>query len=69
MQRLHAGQIVNCPLTKGLNLPRPVFLYSLMSTVLIEIRRAKAADATLDAAAHDDDWRTSDRGIIPGHEL
>ena len=40
-----------------------------MSTVLIEIRRAKAADATLVAAAHDAAWRTSYRGIIPGPEL
>src|SRR6266566_4667906 len=40
-----------------------------MSTVLIEIRRAKAADASLVAAAHDAAWRTSYRGIIPGPEL
>jgi ribosomal protein S18 acetylase RimI-like enzyme len=69
MQPRHAVQIVNSPLTKGLNLTRPVCLYSLMSTVLIEIRRAKAADASLVAAAHDAAWRTSYRGIIPGPEL
>lgn len=40
-----------------------------MSTVLIEIRRAKASDATSVAAAHDDAWRTAYRGIIPGPEL
>src|ERR1700755_3075394 len=40
-----------------------------MSTVLIELRRAKAADATLVAAAHDAAWRPSYRGIIPGPEL
>ena len=40
-----------------------------MSTVLIEIRRAKAADATLVAATHDAAWRTAYRGIIPGPEL
>ncbi|EJW12505.1 Histone acetyltransferase HPA2 [Rhodovulum sp. PH10] len=40
-----------------------------MSTVLIEIRRAKPSDATLIAAAHDEAWRTSYRGIIPGPEL
>ena len=40
-----------------------------MSTILIEIRRAKAADAEAVAAAHDAAWRTSYRGIIPGPEL
>jgi ribosomal protein S18 acetylase RimI-like enzyme len=40
-----------------------------MSTVLIEIRRAKPADATLVAATHDAAWRTAYRGIIPGPEL
>src|SRR5919205_1878742 len=40
-----------------------------MSTVLIEIRRAKPADAEAVAAAHDAAWRTSYRGIIPGPEL
>ena len=40
-----------------------------MSTVLIEIRRAKAADATLVASTHDAAWRTAYRGIIPGPEL
>src|SRR5436189_2151922 len=40
-----------------------------MSTTLIEIRRAKPADATLVAATHDAAWRTSYRGIIPGPEL
>src|SRR5258705_12113151 len=40
-----------------------------MSTILIEIRRAKSADAEAVAAAHDAAWRTSYRGIIPGPEL
>src|SRR5260370_11875341 len=40
-----------------------------MSTVLIEIRRAKPADAEAVAATHDAAWRTSYRGIIPGPEL
>ncbi|RAI45505.1 GNAT family N-acetyltransferase [Rhodoplanes roseus] len=40
-----------------------------MSTVLIEIRRAKASDATSVAAAHDEAWRSAYRGIIPGPEL
>lgn len=40
-----------------------------MSTVLIEVRRAKPADAADLAAAHDESWRTAYRGIIPGCEL
>src|SRR4051794_1587344 len=42
---------------------------SVMSTTLIEIRRARPADATSVAATHDDAWRTAYRGIIPGQEL
>ena len=40
-----------------------------MSTVLIEIRRAKAADATAIAETHDEAWRAAYQGIIPGIEL
>jgi ribosomal protein S18 acetylase RimI-like enzyme len=40
-----------------------------MSTTLIEIRRAKAADAPAVADTHDEAWRTAYRGIIPGVEL
>jgi len=40
-----------------------------MSTTLIEIRRAKMEDATGIAEAHDDAWRSTYRGIIPGPEL
>lgn len=40
-----------------------------MSTVLIEIRRAKANDAGAIADAHDQAWRMAYRGIIPGTEL
>lgn len=40
-----------------------------MSTVLIEIRQARAADASAVAATHDDAWRAAYRGIIPGAEL
>src|ERR1700682_6257341 len=40
-----------------------------MSTHVIEIRRAKPADATAVAATHDEAWRTAYRGIIPGQEL
>ena len=40
-----------------------------MHTDLIEIRRAKPADAAALAATHDEAWRTTYRGIIPGPEL
>lgn len=40
-----------------------------MSTVLIEVRRAKPSDAVMLAETHDDAWRTAYRGIIPGGEL
>src|SRR5499425_3675309 len=40
-----------------------------MSTTLIEVRRAKAADASAVADTHDEAWRTAYRGIIPGAEL
>jgi ribosomal protein S18 acetylase RimI-like enzyme len=40
-----------------------------MSTILIEIRRARAADAKAVADTHDDAWRTTYQGIIPGPEL
>ena len=40
-----------------------------MSTVLIEIRRAKAIDALSVAETHDEAWRNAYRGIIPGPEL
>ncbi|MGE3148815.1 MAG: N-acetyltransferase family protein [Pseudorhodoplanes sp.] len=40
-----------------------------MSTVLIEIRRAKVSDAIAVAEAHDEAWRAAYQGIIPGTEL
>src|SRR3954471_8111264 len=40
-----------------------------MSTILIEVRRAKANDAVAVAGTHDEAWRTAYRGIIPGSEL
>ena len=40
-----------------------------MSTILIEIRRAKPYDAEAVADAHDEAWRTAYQGIIPGAEL
>ena len=40
-----------------------------MSTTLIEIRRAKPADAAAVAETHDEAWRAAYQGIIPGVEL
>ena len=40
-----------------------------MSTVVIEIRRAKASDAKDVADTHDEAWRAAYQGIIPGNEL
>jgi ribosomal protein S18 acetylase RimI-like enzyme len=40
-----------------------------MSTVLIEVRHARPADAKSVADAHDEAWRTAYQGIIPGPEL
>ena len=40
-----------------------------MSTVVIEIRRAKPSDAMAVASTHDEAWRTAYQGIIPGNEL
>ena len=40
-----------------------------MSTVLIEVRRAKPSDAVSLAETHDEAWRTAYRGVIPGSEL
>src|SRR5271154_2750242 len=37
-----------------------------MNTNLIEIRRARAADAVALASAHDEAWRTAYRATIPG---
>jgi ribosomal protein S18 acetylase RimI-like enzyme len=40
-----------------------------MSTVLIEIRRARPSDAAAVAETHDDAWRVAYQGVIPGLEL
>ena len=40
-----------------------------MSTVLIEIRRAKTSDAAAVADTHDEAWRCTYQGVIPGLEL
>ena len=40
-----------------------------MSTILIEVRRAKPSDATAIATTHDEAWRGAYQGVIPGPEL
>ncbi|BAT61821.1 putative acetyltransferase [Variibacter gotjawalensis] len=40
-----------------------------MSTVITEVRRAKTCDAAALAEIHDETWRNTYRGIIPGSEL
>ena len=40
-----------------------------MSTILIEVRRAKPSDAVAIAATHDEAWRGAYQGVIPGPEL
>ena len=41
----------------------------MSSTILIEVRPARASDATAIAATHDEAWRAAYQGIIPGAEL
>ena len=47
----------------------PTCFDQLMSTTLIEVRPAKAADAAAVASTHDEAWRSAYQGIIPGAEL
>src|SRR5260370_5130499 len=48
---------------------RCLALIGTMSTTLIEVRPAKAADASAVASTHDEAWRAAYQGIIPGGEL
>ena len=57
--------MINVPLEAGL----AHCSIRIMSTILIEIRRARPADAKSVAAAHDDAWRNAYQGVIPGPEL
>lgn len=56
-------------LIEGLKEAGVLCFNSIMSTALIEIRRAKPADAAAVAMTHDDAWRNAYQGIIPGREL
>src|SRR5580698_1994585 len=60
---------VNRLLNIGLEGRRGACFNSPMSTTLIEVRRAKAADASAIASTHDEAWRAAYQGIIPGPEL
>jgi ribosomal protein S18 acetylase RimI-like enzyme len=60
---------VNRLLIIGLDGRRAACFYCSMSTILIEVRRAKACDAPAIAASHDEAWRAAYQGIIPGPEL
>jgi ribosomal protein S18 acetylase RimI-like enzyme len=46
-----------------------MFLNARMSTILIEVRRAKPSDAHGIATTHDEAWRGAYQGVIPGPEL
>src|SRR5204862_7973993 len=61
--------IVNLWLNIALEGRRGACLYRRMSTILIEVRRAKPSDAAAIASTHDDAWRTAYQGVIPGPEL
>src|SRR5262245_2365086 len=61
--------IVNLWLNMTLEGRRRACLYRRMSTILIEVRRAKPSDAAAIASTHDDAWRTAYQGVIPGPEL
>lgn len=63
------ANIVNRPLIEDLKSAGEFCFNFAMSTTLIEIRRAKPADACLVAETHDEAWRAAYRGIIPGPEL
>jgi len=61
----HHSRAINVALDAGLT----HCFYPHMSTVLIEIRRARPADAKSVADTHDEAWRAAYQGIIPGREL
>jgi ribosomal protein S18 acetylase RimI-like enzyme len=61
--------VVNAALNIALEARLSACFYHVMSTTLIEVRRAKPSDAPAIAATHDDAWRGAYQGIIPGPEL
>jgi ribosomal protein S18 acetylase RimI-like enzyme len=63
------GAIINLGLNIALEAKRSACFNRAMSTILIEVRRAKPSDATAIATTHDEAWRGAYQGVIPGPEL
>jgi ribosomal protein S18 acetylase RimI-like enzyme len=63
------GAVVNLRLNITLEDKRSACFNRDMSTILIEVRRAKPSDATAVAQTHDLAWRGAYQGVIPGPEL
>ena len=61
--------IINLWLNIALECARTHWFNRVMSTILIEVRRAKPSDATAIAQTHDEAWRGAYQGVIPGPEL
>src|SRR5262249_58847 len=61
--------IVTGLLNNTLEASRIACFYPTMSTVRIEIRRAKSSDAGAVAETHDEAWRAAYQGVIPAIEL
>src|SRR5262245_4496700 len=61
--------VINAALNIALEARLSACFYHVMSTTLIEVRRAKPSDAPAIAATHDEAWRGAYQGIIPGPEL
>src|SRR4051794_22424747 len=60
---------INRLLNMGLEARAAHCFNHLMSTTLLEVRRAKPSDAMAIASTHDEAWRAAYQGIIPGPEL
>jgi ribosomal protein S18 acetylase RimI-like enzyme len=54
---------------EGLDPGERICSHQAMSTLLVETRRARPADAVTIADIHDTAWRAAYRGLIPGGEL
>src|SRR6516165_2728749 len=68
--KMHAVRVnINLPLNIALEDGRGACSYHDMSTILIEVRKAKPSDATAIASTHDEAWRCAYQGVIPGPEL
>ena len=63
------SDVVNAALNIALEARRSACFNLDMSTILIEVRRAKPSDATAIAATHDEAWKGAYQGVIPGPEL